>query len=807
MQYADVCVNSGQPARRGFTYRVPAGMRIEPGQPVFVPFGPRILQGIVLGPGEPPEGVEARDIVSVADDEPLLDAAHLHLAAWMSERYLAPLWDCIAVCLPRGYGQKPVTMISPVDLPPLYPPDRVEQRVLRFIGGNGRTPLDTLREVVGQVTIAKLRSMQERGLLTVTEGLARPRGHARFERRVRASRAKPDLLAEARRQREGNARSVAARILDALAGTDDVPLATLRALGAGRDHLDALADGGWLEEYESRVVRDPLIDLNYESKPPPTLSAEQQDAFAYLREHDGPALLFGVTGAGKTEVYLELAREAIESGKGVIVLVPEISLTPQAIRRFAERFGDSVVTWHSGLSDGELFDTWGRIADGDARLVLGSRSALFAPVRDLGLIVIDEEHEPSYKQSDPSPRYHARDAAMELARLSGARLALGSATPDLTTYYRASRGSLGIATLETRLSPGVDGGVSAALLPRVEVIDMREELRWGNRSVFSRALLGAVNSALRAREQAILFVNRRGGARFLLCRECGRVAECPQCQVAMSLSGDDGSLPRLVCHHCGRTQRPDVACPQCGSSAYRPFGSGTQRIELEARRAFPAARVARWDSESASRKGAHEAFIERLESGTVDIVVGTQVLAKGLDLPNLTVVGVVDADVGMHLPAYSAPERAFQLLMQVIGRAGRRDRQGTAVLQTYYPEHPSIRAAATQDYLSFYEDELPHRRRAGYPPFTRLVQLTYRHGNAEHALEEASRVANELRVIRDAAGRADPDVLGPGPAYIRRLRGEYRWHILLRGHEPAALVEKVRLGARWTVDVDPVNLL
>jgi primosomal protein N' (replication factor Y) (superfamily II helicase) len=800
-------VNAGQPARQPFTYRVPQGMSVRPGQAVFVPFGTRVLQGVVLGAAVEAPDVEIKDIDAVADERPLLDWAHSELTRWMSTKYLAPLWDCVATCLPSGFGQKPVTMVSPVDIPPLYPVNPVERRILRHLGEHGRTPLDVLREAVGTVTNKKLQEMQQRGLLTVTQGLARPRGRARFERRLRLVREPDAARTHVEMLREKSPRSVDARLLALLANKQEITLREARSAGATARHADRLEEEGWLEETAIQVERDPIAGYTFAMKPPVVLSPEQQEAVERIWTEGGVHLLHGVTGSGKTEVYMELARRTLAEEWGVLVLVPEISLTPQAIRRYGEQFGNSIAVIHSGLGGGELYDQWFRIKDGRARLVLGSRSAVFAPIDRLGLIVVDEEHEPSYKQTDPQPRYHARAAAEQLASLTSARLVLGTATPDLVTFHRSERGEIGRIALEQRLAPTADGGFQEAVMPRIEVVDMRNELREGNRAVFSRVLVRAVSSALRRGEQAILFLNRRGSARFVLCRDCGAVAECPTCGVAMSMQGDDGALPKMVCHHCGRTRKPDLACPRCGGTRYRPFGVGTQRIEMEARRAFPRARVARWDSQSASRKGAHEDLVRRLESGDIDIVVGTQVLAKGLDLPGLTVVGVVDADVGLHLPTYLAPERTHQLLSQVIGRAGRREREGIAIIQTYSPEAPAIEAAAYGDYRSFFDTEIAHRRRAGYPPFTRLVRLTYRHKNEEHGLEEASRVATELRTNRDIAGRADPEVLGPSPAYVRRLRGEYRWQLLLRGHDPAALVDRVRLGPRWTVDVDPVNLL
>ncbi|MEO9254332.1 MAG: primosomal protein N', partial [Tepidiformaceae bacterium] len=439
--------------------------------------------------------------------------------------------------------------------------------------------------------------------------------------------------------------------------------------------------------------------------------------------------------------------------------------------------------------------------------VLGSRSAIFAPVQNLGLVVLDEEHEWSYKQVDPQPRYHARAAAEELCRLTGATLVLGSATPDIVTYHRSEVGGIRRHELQSRVSPLEGGRTTEGRLPDVRVVDMREELKLGNRSVFSFGLTRAVKAALEAGEQSILFVNRRGSARFMLCRDCGYLPLCASCQVAMSLDVHDALHPMLKCHHCGRTKKLEERCPRCDGGRYRPFGVGTQRIEQEARAQFPGARVARWDSDVSSQKGSHERMVQALEAREIDILVGTQMLAKGLDLPEMTVVGVVDADVGLSLPDFSAHERTFQLLSQVAGRAGRREKPGSVFIQTYEPDAAPILFAAEHDYRAFYEQEIAHRRRASYPPFSRFVRLTFRSGNKEHGLQEASRVAAELRLARDAAGRAEPDILGPTPSYISRVRGEYRWQLLVRGRQPVTAIAPLRLGEHWAIDVDPANLL
>lgn len=806
-QFAEVAVNAGQPSRQPFTYLVPLGMAVREGQAVFVPFGPRVLQGIVLAltSSTPLEAV--RPVAAIADPAPIVDDAHITLARWLSSEYLAPLWDCVAACLPSGYGQKPVTMVSPVDVPPLLPVFPKDQQILQYIGANGRVSLDDLREHVGAVPRAVLDRLQAEGHLTVAQGLARPSGRPRFERRVALAAESTAAREHADALSERNPRSIEARILHYLLVTPDASLTEVRELGATPAHLERLSKEGWATEYERRIERNPLAEFVFPERPPPRLSDEQSEAVEAAWAGPRVSLLHGVTGSGKTEVYLELVRRTLDEGRSAIVLVPEIALTPQAIRRYGERFGETLTVLHSQLSQGELYDQWFRVQRGDARLVVGSRSAVFAPLQRLGLIVLDEEHEWSYKQTDPQPRYHARAVAERLCQLAGARLILGSATPDLVTFHRSEVGAIQRIELHQRLAPTNEGSVVEGRLPSVQIVDMREELHDGNRSVFSRTLRRAVFDALRAREQSILFVNRRGSARFVLCRDCGYLPLCPSCEVAMSLDVQSPVHTLLICHHCGRSRRLEDRCPKCDGPRYRPFGVGTQKIEVEARNTFPGARVARWDSDVSRQKGSHQRIIDALEAGEIDILVGTQMLAKGLDLPEMTVVGVVDADVGLSLPDYHAHERTFQLLSQVAGRAGRREKQGSVFIQTYEPGAAPIVAAAAHEFRPFYEEEIAHRRRAGYPPFNRLVRLLYRHPKQEHALEEAGRVATELRLARDTAGRAEPDILGPTPAYIPRVRGEYRFQVLLRGRAPAHLLEAIRLGENWHVDVDPASLI
>lgn len=573
-----------------------------------------------------------------------------------------------------------------------------------------------------------------------------------------------------------------------------------------------LAEIGAVTLAGRHVERDPLADFHVVPRQPSVLLAAQRAAADAIcgtldARHHEIFLLYGVTGSGKTEVYLEALDRCIASGRRGIVLVPEIALTPQTIRRFRERF-ERVAVLHSGLSGGELFDQWHGIAAGKYDVVIGARSAVFAPQPNLGLIVVDEEHEWTYKQNDPAPRYHARDVAIELARRKNAVVVLGSATPDVVSYERASRGDYTLLELAERIRPAVGDDGSTRLeaslaMPRIDVVDLREELHAGNRSMFSRELREAVDAALANDEQAILFLNRRGMAGHVQCRDCGFVPECGSCSVALTYHRQ---YDRLVCHQCNKRWKLPTACKQCGSPRVRLLGVGVEKVEAEAARLFPHARLLRWDRDVTQTRGAHDRILAAFLAREADVLIGTQMLAKGLDMPGVTVVGVVNADTALHLPDFRAGERTFQLLTQVAGRAGRGERPGRVVIQTYTPDHYAIDAASRYDYEGFLGAELESRRNAGYPPFGRLVQLTLTHSNPRWSRDEALRLHRALTHRRAEMG-SDSDVIGPSPAYVPRVRGRWRWEILLRGRDPASLVRDFVLPPHWSVDVDPASLV
>ena len=622
--------------------------------------------------------------------------------------------------------------------------------------------------------------------------------------------------------------------------------------GCDLSTLRDLADHGLISLEEEEVWRDPLEGREFVPDVPPKLTPDQEAVWEAIRQqvmrqrvmsNEGQSLvtryplpvtlLHGVTGSGKTEIYLRALEAVLEQGKQAIVLVPEISLTPQTIRRFAARFPGRLAIIHSRLSLGERYDTWRRIRAGEVDVVIGPRSALFAPLSRLGLIIMDEEHEGSYKQ-EMTPRYHAREVAVKLAELTGAVVILGSATPDVVSYYRAQRGEYQLLRLpkrimghrrrieEQRARYRVSGIRYQALgegyeetlytdLPPVRIVDMREELKAGNREIFSRALQVAMRETLDLSQQVILFLNRRGAATFVMCRDCGHVLRCRRCEVPLTYHlyprGTRASEPQLVCHHCNRHEPVPQFCPHCGSKRIKFFGIGTQKVEAIVQRLFPQARTLRWDRDTTGGKWSHEAFLQSFIEHQADVLIGTQMIAKGLDLPLVTLVGVVAADTALHLPDFWASERTFQLLTQVAGRAGRSILGGQVIVQTYTPEHYAIQTSSRHDYNGFYERELAFRRDHGYPPFARLAKLVYVHSNQKRCQEETERLHRILDSRIARLGLAGVDLIGPAPCFFGRLRGKYRWQIVVRASDPQALLHDVVFPGGWRVDIDPVSTL
>lgn len=577
------------------------------------------------------------------------------------------------------------------------------------------------------------------------------------------------------------------------------------ASGAARGALQALAKRGLVKVTSVQHERTPSTTGQLELDQL-EFTGEQRAAWleiaAGLEQHSPPFLLHGITGSGKTELYYRAATAALERGRTALIMVPEIALTPQMVAAFRGRFAGTFALLHSSLSPGERYDQWWRVKRGEARVVLGARSAVFAPLENLGLIVLDEEHENTYRQGD-GPRYHARDVAQYRAVYQDALLLLGSATPSLESYSQVKQGELKLLELKER--------VGGRPLPTVQVVDMRSEFHRGNRSIFSRSLLREMKQTLSRGEQLLLFLNKRGFSSFMLCRNCGFVLECPSCSVSLTHHTDPDLL---LCHYCGYHTVPPGKCPSCDSIFLRDFGLGTQRLEKAVQKVFPGEEVLRLDSDVTSRKDAHLRIWESFKEGKASILIGTQMIAKGLDFPNVTLVGVVAADVTLNLPDFRSGERTFQLLTQVAGRAGRGDKKGHVIIQTYNPEHYSIRAASGHDYHTFVQDEMGRRKQLNYPPFGQLLLFTC----SALESEKARQVAAELRAgLEGRLELENEEMLGPAEAPLKKVRDYYRFHLLIKGeqlekHAPAIreIVLKLRTklkNARITVDFNPMMML
>ena len=814
-------------ASQTYSYSVPPRLAvIEPGEAVLVEFGRgRQALGVVLGPAVRDPAYTPKPILArVRADGPLLPPLSLAFARWISQEYLAPPATVLRSMLPPGMLEKlelvaewlpadrTETLLGgePVDAAEEQLRDRLAEgpRVVADLeGDDGRAPL-----------LRRLRSLAARGLVrlewTLTAAAAGPR-YERWLTLTEEGRGAAGRLGGAATVGSAPAGRLGPRqralILDLLAAGDGGFAGALAAERHGSGTPTSLVRRGLVLAEIRERPRRPLEKRQAGRRGTRPVGSEltgpQQDALASIvgamRGRDAtPLLLEGVTGSGKTAVYAEAIAETIATGRAALILVPEIALAMPLVDRLRADLDAEIAMLHSGLAEGERADEWRRIRAGGADIVVGTRVALTAPLADVGLIVVDEEHDAAYK-SDRTPRLQARDAALALARLAGAAVVLGSATPSVESVGRARMGEYRHAILPERPSGAP---------PRVMVVDLRAELAGGNRGLLSGALHAAL-AALPAGERAILVINRRGTASVVVCRDCGYVQRCPECE--RSLVFHQAGIT-LRCHHCGTASPLATRCPECRSPRIRYLGGGTQRVEEEVKAAFPDLRVGRLDRDVAEHKGAVQRVLDAFGEGRLDVLVGTSLVAKGLDIPEVTLVGVISADVALNLPDERASERTFQLLTQAVGRAGRGDMPGLAIIQTYQPDHPAIRAVESGDAAAFYDAELDVRRRFGSPPYGRLVKLTVGlpdHLAAEH---EAAAMADRLRVAAAAGAKAGSpaadspalsvDVLGPAPAYIARRAGRWRWNVVLRGNRPLELLAPPP-GALWSIDVDPDSLL
>jgi primosomal protein N' (replication factor Y) len=801
---------AGRGGDRTYSYRVPEAIAdLEVGEAVLVEFGRRQALGVVLGESVVGDDVATKPIIDrVRADGPLLPPLTVRLARWISEHYLAPPALVLRAMLPPGLlerlelvaelvpgGDAHDAGLDAADRDLLLQLDRGPRPVRDLAAPDGRAGL-----------LRRVRALEARGLLGLEWTLTGAAAGPRFERWIRLTAHGAEAAAALARGERPDGRPLGARQLAVLGELVAAPAGELASADLGGRHGHAAVSGlvrrGLAESEIRERPRRPLArrPAGRRGGRPPTadLLPAQQEAVDRVRSaiaarEPRPLLLDGVTGGGKTAIYVEAIAASLEAGRPALVLVPEIALAMPLVDRLRADLDARVALVHSGLGEGERADEWRRIRAGDADIVVGTRLAVVAPLADVGVIVVDEEHDAAYK-SDRTPRLQARDTAIRLGELAGSAVVLGSATPAVDSFGRARDGAYDRVELPSR---------PVGTAPLVEVVDLREELAAGRRGLLSATLadaLGRLDPA--AGDQAILVLNRRGTASVVLCRDCGHVQACPDCERPL-VYHQAGTT--LRCHHCGRATPLATRCPSCRSPRIRYLGGGTERVEREVRETLPALRVARLDRDVVEHRGAAERVVDAFSDGRIDVLVGTSLVTKGLDIPSVTLVGVVSSDIALNLPDERAAERTYQLLVQAIGRAGRGDRPGRAILQTYQPDHPAIQAAASGDRSAFYDAELALRRRFGSPPFGRLVKVTVGLPDAAVAERTATAMAIDLR-DRAADRGLDVTVIGPAPAYIARRADRWRWNIVLRGERPTVLLDG-GLDAPWSIDVDPESLL
>ncbi|MFA9557403.1 primosomal protein N' [Evansella sp. AB-rgal1] len=756
---------------RLFDYLVPMDFQelVTPGMRVVVPFGPRKVQGFVIEVTKDSEysTKKLKYVEEFIDMEAPLTKELLSLSSWLKENTLSFHIAVLKVMLPaamRAKYKKKLVVNREKDLGGLLPstinkwfPDedsaqdweellkRVSEEEKKDILHALKTKELLIKPVVG--------TRETKKLLTVVKPLVSEEGMIDF---------RSHLQANAKKQRD---------VLDYfIHHKEEIPIVELsEKINVSRNSITSLVDKGILHQEEMEIRRDPYAGREFQKTNPLPLMPEQEKAIKPILhsietvEHR-TFLLRGVTGSGKTEVYLQAIDKVLSKGKEAIMLVPEISLTPQMVTRFKERFGSEVAVLHSALSTGEKYDEWRRIRDKKVKVAVGARSAIFAPFENIGMIIIDEEHETSYKQEE-APRYHARDVAIQRGEYYQCPVILGSATPSLESYARGKKGVYELITMEHR--------VNNVKLPEVTIMDMREELRKGNRSMFSESLIEAMKLRLERKEQIVLFLNRRGYSTFILCRDCGYVAECPHCDISLTYHRTNQSLQ---CHYCGHTETIPSRCPSCEGDSIRFFGSGTQKVEEELKKIFAEIRIIRMDVDTTRKKGSHEELLSKFGRGEGDVLLGTQMIAKGLDFPNITLVGILAADAMLHIPDFRSAERSFQLLTQVSGRAGRHDKEGEVIVQTYTPDHYSILDVKEHDFVSFFQKEMLLRKQAGYPPYFYLALIHVSDTDLTKVVTVTEKICHFIK------GKLSPNtvVYGPVASAIPRIKDRYRYQCMIK---------------------------
>ena len=833
--FAEVAVSL--PIEKTFTYTIPIKWKnsIQIGQRVLIPFGKRKLTGhiISLKGEEKTHTTKLKELLDLLDPEPIFTSSMLSFLEWVSSYYHCPLGEVLRTATPSGINLKSIRQVTLTPqgenaFDPLMV-DVPEDHVLQYLVENGPCPIRSLLRLDG-VRESLLHRLEKKGWITIDTYLEKVRIKPLKERIV-CLVDHPEgesLLLRGKKQKV---------VLDFLKNQEEVSLSDLEIKVRGcRKPVERLVQLGLLSIKEREIYRDPLKDFEKEAKPIHSiqLTPDQEKAFhaiskPLLEKKYQAFLLYGITGSGKTEVYIRAVKKVVDEGRSAILLVPEISLTTQMVNRFHRRFGDQVALIHSGLSDGERYDQWRQILKGKVKIVIGARSAVFAPVPNLGLIVIDEEHDHSFKQ-DSGLFYHARDLAIMRARVENAVVISGSATPSIETYFKTQENpdvTKGLHKKFTLLN--LPERIGARGLPEVEIIDMtKSPLVYRKKTeshdqeqkipLFSKKLLDGIRDCFSRKEQSILFLNRRGYAPFLMCTQCGKTLECPHCAISLTFYQNKKVLR---CHYCDHSEPLNDECWECKSPSLKQMGFGTEALEEELQFHFPHARLLRLDRDTTVRKDSHRKILKQVKEGDADILIGTQMVAKGHHFPKVTLVGVISADIALHMPDFRASERTFQLLTQVAGRAGRGEQPGKVMVQTYNPDHYGICFAKNHDFLGFYQEEINMRRELDYPPFTRLVSLRLSAKDlnlGEGAVEVLEMRVQHLKNFRENYQK-EIRILGPTLAPLARIRGNHRWHLLLKSSNANVLhrfvfqlrkileKEPKMRGTRLQIDVDPLNLL
>jgi primosomal protein N' (replication factor Y) len=802
-QVAEILVNiSAKTIDKPFSYKIPKGMDyLEAGWRVVVPFGGRKLEGFIVGIHENRDETDLKAIVDILDDMPWFDEKMLELAKWISEYYLCNLVDAMRLFIPGKSAVKSVSLYRPADdtgRPVFQCTDEEADKILETLRMRGSLTAAQIQKQFGG-NVHKILRFLERNHLIVREAIVKKVANPLYKKRIKL--AVPQETIDAFIAANGR-KKAQIRLLEELVRRSTIAYEELKKMGITAEPVKNLLTAGMICVELERTIRDSYFDLKL-SAGTITLSEQQQAALdrimPALQNGNGESfLLHGITGSGKTQVYIEAAAKVREMGRQVIVLVPEIALTGQIVARFKARFGEDVVVLHSKLSPGERLDAWQRLRMKQAGIAIGARSAIFAPLADAGLMIIDEEHEFTYKQEE-TPRYHVKEVALAKAQIYKAVVVFGSATPSIETYYEALKEKHCLLSIKER--------IDHAKLPEVTVVDMRDELHKGRRGVISHPLGQLLTETLNRREQAIILLNRRGYSTFVMCRDCGYIVRCKHCDVSMVYHSVGN---RLKCHYCQcEEESPDI-CPSCGSRYIRYFGTGTQKLEEELKRHFPGARIVRMDQDTTGGKLSHDRILTAFARGEYDILLGTQMVAKGHDIKNVTAVGIIAADSILNLPDFRAAERAFSLLTQASGRAGRGDKEGRVIVQTYTPEHYAVRAGSGHDYLSFYQEEIGHRQSLLYPPFSRMIKITVQSDTEAKAENRAQAIFADLN--KRMADYGATEILGPFWSSIAKIKNIFRMNILIKTQE----MEKVKAVMasmnlkhcpEVILDVEPLNLM